>query len=264
MIGHSLKLAFRAIMLCSSLLVLNSCPNPTPTPSPNGVIAQTPKAGAINVPLETNLSFQFAQAMNTASVEAAITFEPLLVCDWAWSNDKTVATCDPRFDLQAGTQYKTTLSGSATNQKSEAINKFESVFTTIETREFIGFLTDPRILRGAWSGTLNDYPSVGQQTTLKLNLTARYLDETRYETRGSLEVDSLNLSSFGGFALGLNADRYLKSLNNAPYAILTGTNADRSGTWFLTCERLRRSEAVYTCEFRPSGLDGYMLELRRQ
>jgi hypothetical protein len=81
MTGYSLKLAFHA-MLCSGLLVLNSCWNPIPPP--NGVVAQTPKAGTVNVPLETNLSLQFAQAMNTASVEAAITFEPLLVCDWSW------------------------------------------------------------------------------------------------------------------------------------------------------------------------------------
>jgi Bacterial Ig-like domain len=261
MIGYSLKLAFRA-MLCSSLLVLNSCWNPTP--SPNGVVVQMPKAGAMNVPPETNLSLQFAQAMNTASVEGAITFEPTVVCDWSWSTDQTIATCDPRFDLQAGTQYKTTLTGSATNQKSEPINTFESVFTTIETREFIGFQTDSRILRGAWAGTLNDYPGAGQQTTLKLNLAARYLDETRYETRGNLEVGSLFLSSFGGFALGLNADRYLKSFASTPYAVLTGTNADRSGTWFLTCERPKLSEAVYACEFRPSGLDGYRFELSRQ
>ena len=263
MTGHNLKFALGSI-ICSSLLVLNSCWNPTPLPSPNGVVSQMPKAGAINVPLETNLSLQFSQAMNTASLEGAIRFEPLLLCDWSWSKDQTVATCDPRFDLQAGTQYKTILSGGAKNQNSEPIKTFESVFTTIETREFIGFLSDPRILRGAWSGTLNDYPSAGQQTALKLNLTARYIDETRYETRGKLEAGPLVLDSFGGFALGLNADRYLKSLASPPYAVLTGTNADRSGTWFLTCERLNRSEAVYVCEFRPSGLDGYMLELRRE
>jgi Bacterial Ig-like domain len=252
----------RTVMLAAGLSVLGAC-SPSPQQPVIGVVAQVPNAGAVNVPLEANLTFEFAQAMNTQSVEQAINFEPTVLCDWSWSVNLTMATCNPKFDLQAGTQYKTILKATATTQKAEAINPLESVFTSIETREFIAFQTDLRVLRGTWSGVLHDYPSSGVKTTLKLNLTARYVDETRYEIRGVLEAGPLTLTSFGGPALGLNADRYLQTLASKPYAVLSGTNADRSGTWFLTCERLDVAKAVYSCGFRPSGLDGFVVELRR-
>ena len=97
---------------------------------------------------------------------------------------------------------------------------------------------------------------------LRLDLTAFYLNERQYEVRGRLTVGDLTLNEFGGYALGLNVDKYLTTLERTVYAILEGTTSTREGTWFLKCQR-PALPAEYACSFEVNGLTAYPVILRR-
>jgi methionine-rich copper-binding protein CopC len=75
--------------------------------------ATVPSDGATGVAVDTSIQLTFSEAMDTASVEGALSFAPAIACTFAWSSGDTVLTCDPDSDLAAGTDYDVTVSTSA-------------------------------------------------------------------------------------------------------------------------------------------------------
>ena len=221
-----------------------------------------PAAGALAVPLETSLVFTFTEPMDEESLEAAIQVDPPVLCDWRWSAEATVAACAPRFELIAAQTYTISFRGAPRARTGQTVPLPASSFTTTDPRAPLAFDTDPRVLRGTWTGTVSDYPSQGQQGNLHLELTATYLDERRYEINGRLTLGTLTIDALGGYALGLNSDRYVGALERKAYAVLQGTSSTREGTWFLKCQR-PVTLARYACTFEVSGGASFPVELRR-
>jgi hypothetical protein len=73
------------------------------TVGPPGVTATDPADGAVDVPLDASITIQFNTLMDTASVEAALTTEPVFAFEPSWSAEQL--TIVPAEHLGEGTAY---------------------------------------------------------------------------------------------------------------------------------------------------------------
>lgn len=64
--------------------------------SPPSVLSTAPANGDSNIPVNTDISFSFSEAMNKASVEGAFSSSPAITCAWSWTPDSKLATCTPQ------------------------------------------------------------------------------------------------------------------------------------------------------------------------
>ena len=94
------------------------------------VLGSSPASGATGVPVNTNISFTFSEAMNRSTVEAAFSGAGI-TCAWAWTSDSTLATCNPTANLSFSTVYNVSIGTGAKDEAGNALaGAFNSSFTT--------------------------------------------------------------------------------------------------------------------------------------
>lgn len=112
------------------LLLVVACggtgPTPAPDPAPE-LVASAPAHGATGVAVDTNIVLTFSEAMDRASVEAALSITPAVTCAFTWSSSDTVLTCDPSTDLALATAYTVTVATSATDAGGTALATIATV-----------------------------------------------------------------------------------------------------------------------------------------
>jgi len=77
--------------------------------TPPRVLSTAPAYGDSNIPVNTDITFSFSEAMARASVEGAFSSSPSITCTWSWSADSKLAICNPPTDLSFNTTYTVTL-----------------------------------------------------------------------------------------------------------------------------------------------------------
>ena len=81
------------------------------------LVGISPASGSIDIAPNSAFVFTFDNAMNTAAVDAAISFSPALTgAVYTWSEDSTKLTVTYAGTLQAGTEYRVTVARSDANQ----------------------------------------------------------------------------------------------------------------------------------------------------
>jgi hypothetical protein len=84
--------------------------------SPPSVLSTAPADGDTNIPVNTDITFSFSEAMDRASVEGAFSSSPAITCAWSWSSDSKLATCNPPANLNFNTNYTVTMGTGAKDQ----------------------------------------------------------------------------------------------------------------------------------------------------
>jgi fibronectin type 3 domain-containing protein len=84
--------------------------------SPPTVLSTAPANGDTNIPVNTDITFIFSEAMDRASVEGAFSSTPSIACAWSWTSDNRLAICNPATDLSFNTNYSVTLGTGAQDQ----------------------------------------------------------------------------------------------------------------------------------------------------
>jgi hypothetical protein len=72
----------------------------------------------------------------------------------------------------------------------------------------VDFATSSAVLRGAWQGTVGDYPAEGATNTLTLDLTASYVDAKTYTVSGTFALGAEEALALTGTVHGRCAERY--------------------------------------------------------
>ncbi|GEM81969.1 Ig-like domain-containing protein [Meiothermus hypogaeus] len=83
--------------------------NFTTVGSPPSVLSTAPANGDTNIPVNTDITFSFSEAMDRTTVEGAFSSSPSITCTWSWTPDSKLATCNPPTDLSFNTNYSVTL-----------------------------------------------------------------------------------------------------------------------------------------------------------
>jgi len=97
--------------------------------SPPYLVNTTPKQNESSVPVETKITIQWNENMNSSSAEAAFSSVPSINCTWSW--DGPNQTCTPSTKLQPDTRYTITISTSAKDLAGNAMKEsYEFSFTT--------------------------------------------------------------------------------------------------------------------------------------
>lgn len=96
------------------------------------VTSTTPDNLAVDVSLDTDITIEFSEPMDTASVEAAIGSDPLIPCTISWNASSTRLTCQLTADLAPSTTY---LVGINPTAQSAAGVTLEEPFTIIFATE---------------------------------------------------------------------------------------------------------------------------------
>ena len=73
----------------------------------------------------------------------------------------------------------------------------------------VDFATSSAVLRGAWQGTVDDYPAEGATSTLALDLTASYVDAKTYTVSGTFALGAEEALALTGTVHGGCSERYL-------------------------------------------------------
>lgn len=91
----------------------------------------------------------------------------------------------------------------------------------------------PMILRGTWVGEVRDYPSMGQKTPLRLELTATYVDEKKYQIRGNFILGLGTPQALSGEGSGAGV-YFVRPTSSRPHILFEATvpaiNIELSGS----------------------------------
>ncbi|AWR85636.1 Ig-like domain-containing protein [Meiothermus taiwanensis] len=99
--------------------------------SPPTVSSTAPANGDTNIPVNTDITFSFSEAMDRASVEGAFSSSPAITCAWSWTSDSRLATCNPPSNLSFNTNYSVTLGTGARDQAGNPMSApYNFSFTT--------------------------------------------------------------------------------------------------------------------------------------
>lgn len=79
----------------------------------------------------------------------------------------------------------------------------------MEYTRSIEFATSSAVLRGAWQGTVDDYPAEGEASTLALDLTASYVDARTYTVAGTFALGAEETLALTGTVDGGCGERYV-------------------------------------------------------
>lgn len=97
-----------------------------------------------------------------------------------------------------------------------------------EWASIIAFDTSNEVLRGTWQGVASDYPTVGTDTDLTLNLTATFVDERTYTVAGTFVLGAEEPLAMEGTVWGRCGERYVEgaSVTDLAPQALGGLDAD--------------------------------------
>jgi methionine-rich copper-binding protein CopC len=95
------------------------------------IVSAAPGAGALNVPVNTNLEFTFSEPMDQAATEAAFSSTPAVTCVFTWNTRRTLMSCNPSVNLSFGTAYMARIGTGARDDAGNALAvQFQAAFTT--------------------------------------------------------------------------------------------------------------------------------------
>jgi hypothetical protein len=113
------------------------------------------------------------------------------------------------------------------------------------TPEQVNFNTDPRIFRGVWVGTVQDYPQSGQATPVKLNLEPEQIYQgssyDTYNLSGTITLGNDAPLVLVGVAVGNGQEQYLRPQTSPvppPGMDASIYNAQGKKTWNVSCTRI--------------------------
>ena len=87
--------------------------------------------------------------------------------------------------------------------------------------QVLDFESSDRILRGTWTGTIQDVPTEGSERELALDLTASYVDRDSYALSGTFAIEGEDPATFEGTVSGGCAERYERGSATAGTAVDT-------------------------------------------
>ena len=123
-------------------------------------------------------------------------------------------------------------------------------------REEVDFDTSDRIVRGAWTGTVEDYPTEGSESDLTLDLTASYVDRQEYAVSGTFSLEGEPPATVDGTVRGGCAERYVSSGVSAQHQSGTSDLSPQSlppGIFLDTEVRGSGGELLWTASYSESS-----------
>lgn len=165
--------------------------------TPPTVVSTVPADGATEIALNSNISIEFSEAMDTAATEAAISANPAITCDFSWNDAKTLLTCNPNGNLTASETYTVTLGTGAKDAAGNALaSELNFSFTTGATAD-----TTPPAKPQNLTTTAGDtqvilsWDANSEADVAGYNVywgtTSGNLTETTFETTTSITIDGL-------------------------------------------------------------------------
>lgn len=160
---------------------------PTPAHAQRPVVSVEPGAGAREVWLGTTIALSFDRAVDTASVEAAITVEPAAPGAFVWQKDRV--DLRPREPLAPRTAYKVTLGTGARDAQGRPLvtTPFAWTFTTGEWSGNVtfGYGAPVQLLAPSGEHGIGVYPPYPRMT---LDFAAYAVDVPGFATRYAAAV----------------------------------------------------------------------------
>ena len=99
--------------------------------TPPTVINSTPKDGAVDVAIDEDITIEFSESMDEASVEDNFTIDPHVNGSFSWSVDELTYTLDGEFEHY--TEYEVTIPSDATDENGVQMeDDYVFLFTTVE------------------------------------------------------------------------------------------------------------------------------------
>lgn len=80
----------------------------------------------------------------------------------------------------------------------------------------IDFSTDPRILRGVWLGELRDPNTDQLYQTIRLSLTATFLDSKEYRVNGTMQFGDLAPQNLAGVVQAGSKEQFVNGQTTVP------------------------------------------------
>lgn len=124
------------------------------------------------------------------------------------------------------------------------------------TPEQVNFDTDARIFRGAWAGTVQDYPQAGQTTPVQLNLEPEQIypgyPMDTYQFSGTIKFGNDAALVLVGTAAGFGYEQYIRPQTSPlqpPGGYASAYNAQGHKTWDVNCSRIYGS-SNYFCRLQ--------------
>ena len=120
--------------------------------------------------------------------------------------------------------------------------------------EGVNFATDPRILRGVWSGIMEPNSSSRVGETVRMDLQASYVDTLHYTVAGTVKLGNDSPLRLNGAVYGESVERYVQP-QVGPFPVRVSANiTDANGNlmWTLNCSRwgsIASTGLVYSCLF---------------
>jgi len=183
------------------------------------VISKEPDDGAVDVPVDTNITVEFSEPMDTANTETAFSLDTV-VGTFSWSAGDTILTFDPTDDLLSETTYNATITGDATDKDGNPLQDapVEWSFTTED-------ITPPTVISKDPDDGAVDVP-VGTNITVTFS---EPMDTANTETAFSLDSVVGAFSWSAGDTI-LTFDPTDDLLSETIYnATITGDATDKDG-----------------------------------